>query len=316
MENKVIPVAEMLPDETFRFARKDPDKISRLEQSIRLSGLLEPIWVKESIKGMQITAGFSRLDAARAAGLKQIPVFIADDDISIGYLLYQILLAHCVSSDLNVIEKARILKIMDSVDPENRKQLFTLLELPDKSSFEDEMKALLSLEPGIQYYIEEYNVSFKQASQFLQLDAEEQQYCAELASTLLIRPVELLDISIQLRESAKRDEVSMQDLSSALGIPDILHSSLTRGQKIQELKHQIAECRYPKLTEWNAAIEASAKSMGFPANGQLKWDKTLENPGLLIQMQLKSNEDVQRLVTDLSSDQAKTEFKKLFDTLS
>ena len=319
MENKIIPIEEILPDEAFRFARRDPEKVSRLEQSIRLSGLLEPIWVRISDAGRQILAGFSRLDAARAAELNQIPVFIADDDISIGYLLYQILLVHCVSSDLNVIEKARILKIMDSInpfDPKIRKRILALLGLPDKSSLLDEIETLLSLAHGIQTYIEEYGVSLKQASQFLQFDAEEQELCTKLGEVLFIRPVELLDIGIQLRESAKRDGISMQNIADSLGFPNLLNSDLTRGQKIYEMKQRIAARRYPKLTGWNAAIESSSKAMDLPGVVKLQWDKTLENPGVQIHAQLNSNEDVQRLVAGLSSDTAKTEFKKLFDTLS
>ena len=147
-------------------------------------------------------------------------------------------------------------------------------------------------------------------------DVTPEDYIAELGDTLLIRPVELIEMGTQLRESAKRDGVSMQSLVESLGIPDLFMSDMTRGRKIQVIKQRIMRSRFPKLTEWNASIELSSKSITLPENAQLQWNKSLETPGLQLNANLKSNEDVQNLIDGLSSGKARTQLNVLFDLLS
>lgn len=52
--------------------------IEDLKQSILLHGILQPIIVKKSIKGYEIVVGERRFRAAKAAGLKTVPVVVRD----------------------------------------------------------------------------------------------------------------------------------------------------------------------------------------------------------------------------------------------
>lgn len=52
--------------------------IEELKQSIIQHGILQPIIVKKSIKGYEIVVGERRYRAAKAAGLKKVPVVIKD----------------------------------------------------------------------------------------------------------------------------------------------------------------------------------------------------------------------------------------------
>src|SRR5262245_25512989 len=55
----------------------DPDALKRLADSVGHTGMVEPIVVRPAGKGRYtVTAGHRRLEAARIAGLKRVPVVV------------------------------------------------------------------------------------------------------------------------------------------------------------------------------------------------------------------------------------------------
>ncbi len=63
----------------FQPRRKiDKTKISQLADSIRQDGIINPLLVRRVAGGLELVAGERRLEAAREAGLKQVPVMIRD----------------------------------------------------------------------------------------------------------------------------------------------------------------------------------------------------------------------------------------------
>lgn len=315
MEDRAVPIQNILNDGTFRFARRDADKIARIAASIRESGMLEPIWVRSMPEGLQILAGFSRYEAAGQAGLSSIPVHYADADADV---FCQILLAHRVSSDFNVMEKGRALRIFKRLDPVGRERIrcLRLLDLPDKPSVLNEMEELLELDPALQAYIESCGAALKQASQFLPFRTEEQRFCAEIGETLRIRPVELLSVCIPLREIARWNISSVQETWRGLGLPNVIQSEAARGQKVQEIKKRVHERRFPKLTGWNRSIEEAARSLNLPASVRIEWDRTLEAPGVEVRIHADSAKEIKHLTERLSSGPAERAFHRMFRMLS
>ncbi len=58
--------------------RIDKTKISQLADSIRRDGIINPLLVRRVDGGLELVAGERRLEAAKEAGLKQVPVMIRD----------------------------------------------------------------------------------------------------------------------------------------------------------------------------------------------------------------------------------------------
>lgn len=58
----------------------DDEKLNELTASVREHGVIQPLLVRESLNGYELIAGERRLRAARAAGLKEVPVIIAKAD--------------------------------------------------------------------------------------------------------------------------------------------------------------------------------------------------------------------------------------------
>lgn len=125
--------------------REKPQKseIEELMQSIKTYGVLEPLVVAETPAGYQIIAGERRWQAAKAAGLKEVPVFVKKTTPQ--GMLEMALVENVQRVNLNPIERAQaFLRLtrefgLAAVDLAERigkspayiSNTFKLLELPD-----------------------------------------------------------------------------------------------------------------------------------------------------------------------------------------
>ena len=103
----LIPISKIAPNPTQPRLYFDDDKIDLLAQSIKESGLLQPIVVRPLQKStglFEIIAGERRWRAARLAGLLELPVVIKD--VSDRESLKLALLENIQREDLNILEEA------------------------------------------------------------------------------------------------------------------------------------------------------------------------------------------------------------------
>lgn len=86
--------------------RKDfrPEAIEELKESIQTHGVLQPIIARRTIKGYEIVVGERRFRAAKAAGLKSIPVIIRDFNEQ--KMMELALIENLQREDLNPVEEA------------------------------------------------------------------------------------------------------------------------------------------------------------------------------------------------------------------
>jgi ParB family chromosome partitioning protein len=87
------------PRKTF-----DPDAIEELKESILEYGIIQPLIVRESIKGYEIVVGERRFRAAEEAGLKTVPAVVKD--LSDEKMMELALLENLQREDLSPIEEA------------------------------------------------------------------------------------------------------------------------------------------------------------------------------------------------------------------
>jgi len=82
----------------------DATKIEELAESIRSTGIIQPLIVRKSSPGYELIAGERRWKAAFKAGLKKVPVIIKD--VSDDEVLKLSLIENLQREDLNPIEEA------------------------------------------------------------------------------------------------------------------------------------------------------------------------------------------------------------------
>ncbi|NIA07175.1 MAG: ParB/RepB/Spo0J family partition protein [Actinobacteria bacterium] len=99
-----VPVDEIQPNPLQPRSHIDPTELSGLVDSLRTSGLLQPILVRRHGSSFQLIAGERRWRAARQAGLRTVPTVVrdaSDDD-----MLELALIENIQRSDLNAADRA------------------------------------------------------------------------------------------------------------------------------------------------------------------------------------------------------------------
>ncbi|MBG83942.1 MAG: chromosome partitioning protein ParB [Phycisphaerae bacterium] len=99
-----IPVAQVHPNPHQPRQDFDPEALKALSESIKLSGLMQPVVVRSVSTGYELVVGERRWRAAKAAGLESIPAVIRDldDRTSAEWALVE----NLQREDLNPIERA------------------------------------------------------------------------------------------------------------------------------------------------------------------------------------------------------------------
>src|SRR5579872_3251176 len=74
-----IPVDRIRPGSTQTRRRFDPEALAELAESIRESGVVQPVVLRSVGRGYELLAGERRWRAAQQAGLHEIPALVRDD---------------------------------------------------------------------------------------------------------------------------------------------------------------------------------------------------------------------------------------------
>jgi len=100
-----IPIADIGSNPFQPRSRFDDDAIQELASSIKSTGVLQPVLVRQmGSDGYQLVAGERRLRAARAAGLERIPALVRE--VSEREMLELALVENVQREDLNPIDEA------------------------------------------------------------------------------------------------------------------------------------------------------------------------------------------------------------------
>ncbi len=122
----------------------DEESLAGLAQSIKESGILQPILVRREGSEFIVIEGHRRLRAAQMAGLSHVPVVIDDRELSEAEALLRQFVTNCQREDLPVLDKARavqqLMKAMNwsaaetavklGISPSMVSKLLKVLELP------------------------------------------------------------------------------------------------------------------------------------------------------------------------------------------
>lgn len=103
-ENKVS-IQEIHPNPNQPRTHFNETQLQELSESIREHGVLQPLLVRKNPEGYEIIAGERRYQAAKLAGIEELPVIIKDVDDQ--EMLALALIENLQRSDLNPIEEAK-----------------------------------------------------------------------------------------------------------------------------------------------------------------------------------------------------------------
>ncbi len=111
-----IDIEKLLPFRNHPFHLYEGERLEDMVESIKLSGVLVPIIVRKIDEDLEILAGHNRVNAAKLAGLIEIPAIILEDvsdDDAMVYVIETNLLQRSFS-DMKHTEKAAVIALHHS----------------------------------------------------------------------------------------------------------------------------------------------------------------------------------------------------------
>lgn len=141
-----LPLDWLVPNKDQPRKNFDPEQLAELADSVKRNGVLQPILVRKMGDRYQIVAGERRYQAAKLAGLDEVPVLIRE--ISDDEVLQLALIENLQRSDLDPIEEAMGYKALIETQGMTQEELGSILS-KSRSAVANALR-LLDLPPEVQ----------------------------------------------------------------------------------------------------------------------------------------------------------------------
>lgn len=167
--DSTLPINEIKPNKgqprkTFR-----PEELAELTDSIKQNGILQPLLVRKKGSGYEIVAGERRYQAAKAAGLSEVPVVIRE--ISDDEVFKLALIENLQRSDLSPLEEAHGYRQLIKEKGLTQEELAKILS-KSRSAITNTLR-LLDLPEEVQGLVEEGKLTAGHARAILAVPSEE-----------------------------------------------------------------------------------------------------------------------------------------------
>ena len=185
-----VAVEKIVPNPFQPRTRFSELELDELSDSIRQHGVMQPVVVRQTVRGYELIAGERRWRASQRAGITEIPAIIRDlDDQQVAALA---LIENIQREQLTAIEQARALARMRDQFSMDQTALATMIS-SSRSNVANLLR-LLNLAQGVQTMLEDGSLEMGHARALLPLPENMQQKTAEdvLKSQLSVRQTETL----------------------------------------------------------------------------------------------------------------------------
>ena len=185
-----LAVEKIVPNPFQPRTRFSELELDELSDSIRQHGVMQPVVVRQTVRGYELIAGERRWRASQRAGITEIPAIIRDlDDRQVAALA---LIENIQREQLTAIEQARALARMRDQFSMDQTALATMIS-SSRSNVANLLR-LLNLAQGVQTMLEDGRLEMGHARALLPLPENMQQKTAEdvLKSQLSVRQTETL----------------------------------------------------------------------------------------------------------------------------
>jgi ParB family chromosome partitioning protein len=185
-----LAVEKIVPNPFQPRTRFSELELDELSDSIRQHGVMQPVVVRQTVRGFELIAGERRWRASQRAGITEIPAIVRDlDDQQVAALA---LIENIQREQLTAIEQARALARMRDQFSMDQTALATMIS-SSRSNVANLLR-LLNLAQGVQTMLEDGRLEMGHARALLPLPENMQQKTAEdvLKSQLSVRQTETL----------------------------------------------------------------------------------------------------------------------------
>ena len=167
--DSTLPIEKVKPNKGQPRKSFDPEQLAELADSIKQNGILQPLLVRSKGASYEIVAGERRYQAAKLAGLTEVPVIIreiSDDDV-----FKLALIENLQRSDLSPLEEARGYRQLISEKDLTQEELAKILS-KSRSAITNTLR-LLDLPDEVQELVEQGLLTAGHARAILAVPSED-----------------------------------------------------------------------------------------------------------------------------------------------
>jgi len=288
-----------------------------LIQSVKSVGIVQPLWCIPGKKFL-IIDGHRRYIAAKQACLKQLPIF-SFEPVELEEIFLKALHTHLTTQGLSIVEKLKALKIaLDSFTENALEEVKNLLGFNHIPGVEFLAKTIHQLPDWMITYFHGIEVSLRMLSRLLKYSFDEYQPWFHLATNLHFKGPELMTLLEQVRDIGLRDQISAKDLFIKLEMDQLLKSPFTPQQKSQKVKNIVKSFRMPVYHHIEKRLQNISQNVKkqIPGPIQISWDKSLENPGIMLTLFISHPKDYPTFVDSLNQPEIHKKIEEMLQTIS
>jgi ParB family transcriptional regulator, chromosome partitioning protein len=206
-----VPVEQISPNPRQPRTKFDPSELGELAASIHEHGIIQPLIVTYDSGGDRyiLIAGERRLQAARTAGLEQVPVILRDDASEQQYLELA-LIENVQRTDLNPLEAAEAYRQLTADFNLSHEEIAARVG-KSRTAITNTLR-LLKLPPSIQQYLVDGYISEGHARALLALPNHQ-------AQTALVEIVIAKDLNVRQTEELVRKYSGQKPTASSRPTP-------------------------------------------------------------------------------------------------
>lgn len=271
----------------------------RMEMESRL--LPEPLLALQTEDCIKILGGIRRFEAVSPVEVPVLPAYVLTEARTLDMIQAVI----DFYAPMNLVEKALLLQACQELGlPEDDRinSILPLLDLPRKVQTLEELAFLTRLNPQLQYFIVEKDISLKRI-RALQRCEEIMDWSVALMETFKPGVNVFLEILQNLWEISRRDELTLFELLEKLQLKKLrLADDIEPRQALSALRETVQRERFPTLEAAGKDLEEAVSQLGLPAGVDLSWDPQFEKRGLELRARLADENDATELSKVLSSE--------------
>jgi len=133
-------------------------------------------------------------------------------------------------------------------------------------------------------------------------------FCDDVLSFLDLSATHLMDFLERIHDVLKRFHVNIDQASGYLKLDYVKNESMDNQRRIKMLRDIVQRFVYPEHHKYNNHIAQLVKQGSYPEKMRISWDQTLENMGVQVTMDIRSEDDLDLF---LDSEQYKKNIKAI-----
>lgn len=299
----------------FLIVGKDNDPF--LLHSLETSGIVNPVTLyQEGKKVYHLIDGSKRIGYAKQKKLGEINAIVLPETTEITDIITLILCdkrREVESSVMNKIQFTRFTLFSGVWESWVTDSLIPFFGFKPYSTFFDDCERIAGLPKMVQEFCHEKRFSLKQILNLTYIPEEILIQLMAWRPLLQLTASTLDEMAMYLKDYLKYQNIPLSDFLRGSEVQEIMNSSLNNRQRTERLRNLIYIKRFPVLSDTNSKIHDSVEKINLPEEVTLEWDRTLENRGVALQVNVKdahkwpellerlASPDIERAIRDILS---------------